>query len=101
MRRVSYLLAMFGLAGKMLLDEKEADAEAHEGEKEALWRRIQVRRKAYTYQRQRSSSRLCITLQCVCVIDMHAGHAAYDPPSPTADDADCPNIRIWPGGSWS
>ena len=29
--------------GKMLLDEKEADAEAHEGEKEALWRRIQVR----------------------------------------------------------
>lgn len=30
-------------AGKMLLDEKEADAEAHEGEKEALWRRIQVR----------------------------------------------------------
>eukprot|EP00752_Nemacystus_decipiens_P002606 g2439.t1 len=27
--------------GKMLLDEKEADAEAHEGEKEALWRRIQ------------------------------------------------------------
>lgn len=27
----------------MLLDEKEADAEAHEGEKEALWRRIQVK----------------------------------------------------------
>lgn len=26
----------------MLLDEKEADTEAHEGEKEALWRRIQV-----------------------------------------------------------
>ena len=31
------------ITGKMLLDEKEADAEAHEGEKEALWRRIQVR----------------------------------------------------------
>lgn len=28
----------------MLLDEKEEDAEAHEGEKEALWRRIQARR---------------------------------------------------------
>lgn len=26
----------------MLLDEKEQDAEAHEGEKEALWRRMQV-----------------------------------------------------------
>ena len=33
---------MLVVAGKMLLDEKEADAEAHEGEKEALWRRIQV-----------------------------------------------------------
>lgn len=32
--------------GKMLLDEKEADAEAHEGEKEALWRRIQVSKPA-------------------------------------------------------
>lgn len=30
------------VVGKMLLDEKEEDAEAHEGEKEALWRRIQV-----------------------------------------------------------
>jgi len=30
----------------MLLDEKEADAEAHEGEKEALWRRIQVKSEA-------------------------------------------------------
>ncbi|CAM9201528.1 unnamed protein product, partial [Discosporangium mesarthrocarpum] len=27
--------------GKMLLDEKEEDADAHEAEKEALWRRIQ------------------------------------------------------------
>lgn len=26
----------------MLLDEKEADAEAHEAEKDALWRRIEV-----------------------------------------------------------
>lgn len=35
-------LGTTGITGKMLLDEKEADAEAHEGEKEALWRRIQV-----------------------------------------------------------
>ncbi|CAM9425734.1 unnamed protein product, partial [Pylaiella littoralis] len=44
--------------GKMLLDEKEADAEAHEGEKEALWRRIQdMARRVMELEQEAAESR--------------------------------------------
>ncbi|CAN0202257.1 unnamed protein product [Ectocarpus fasciculatus] len=50
--------------GKMLLDEKEADAEAHEGEKEALWRRIQdMARRVMELEQEAAESRDEFSLQ--------------------------------------
>ncbi|CAM9553147.1 unnamed protein product, partial [Ectocarpus sp. 13 AM-2016] len=50
--------------GKMLLDEKEAAAEAHEGEKEALWRRIQdMARRVMELEQEAAESRDEFSLQ--------------------------------------
>ncbi|CAM9587741.1 unnamed protein product, partial [Ectocarpus sp. 6 AP-2014] len=50
--------------GKMLLDEKEAAAEAHEGEKEALWRRIQdMARRVIELEQEAAESRDEFSLQ--------------------------------------
>ncbi|CAM9495821.1 unnamed protein product, partial [Scytosiphon promiscuus] len=71
--------------GKMLLDEKEADAEAHEGEKEALWRRIQdMARRVMELEQEAAEKRDSFSVQH----DHHHHH--HHGPAPASDG----------GGSW-
>ncbi|CAM9251309.1 unnamed protein product, partial [Hapterophycus canaliculatus] len=71
--------------GKMLLDEKEADAEAHEGEKEALWRRIQdMARRVMELEQEAAEKRDSFSV--------HQGHHHHVPTSAAAAAVE--------GGGW-